>query len=508
MAKTIMLQGTSSSVGKSVLSAALCRIFVEDGFQVAPFKAQNMALNSFVTSTGGEMGRAQVVQAEACRIAPDVIMNPILLKPTEPAVSQVIVLGKPVGNLSAAFYHHNFKEEVWKVITESLAVLMANYEILVIEGAGSPAEVNLKANDVVNMRVAKEIQTPVLLVADIDRGGALASIVGTLELLEPEERQLIKGLIINKFRGDINLLQPALDFLEQRTKIPVVGVIPYFTDFKIPEEDSVVIETLSSGIKDKDKIDIAVINLPHISNFTDFDALAYEPDVEIRYIKEADTLGKPDLIIIPGSKNTIADMHFLRNTGLAEKLTYLHENYQVPIIGICGGYQILGKKLIDPYEIESSLGECTGLGLLDIETEFIPEKVTTQITGEVYGNKGLLSACQALKVAGYEIHMGKTSLKGIEEYPFALDKDTQISEGSMSSDGLVFGTYLHGIFDNDLLRRQILNNVRNFKGWLPIEASSINVSALQEEAFNKLAKIVRDNVNLPFLYEIMGLENE
>jgi len=508
MGKTIMLQGTSSNVGKSVLNAALCRIFVQDGFQVAPFKAQNMALNSFVTSTGGEMGRAQVVQAEACRIAPDVIMNPILLKPTEPAVSQVIVLGKPVGNLSAAFYHHNFKEEVWKVITESLAALMAKYEILVIEGAGSPAEVNLKANDVVNMRVAKEIQAPVLLIADIDRGGALASIVGTLELLEPDERQLIKGLIINKFRGDINLLQPALDFLEQRTKIPVVGVIPYFTDFKIPEEDSVVIETLSSGIKDKGKIDIAVINLPHISNFTDFDALAYEPDVEIRYIKEANTLSQPDLIIIPGSKNTISDMLYLENSGLAERIIFLNTNYKVPVIGICGGYQILGKKLIDPYGTESSLGECTGLGLLNIETEFIPEKVTTQITGEVNANKGLLSACQALKVAGYEIHMGKTSLKGIKEYPFTLYKDTQISEGSMSTDGLVFGTYLHGIFDNDLLRRQILNNVRNFKGWLPIEASSINLSALQDEAFNKLAKIVRDNINLPFLYEIMGLKNE
>jgi len=508
MAKTIMLQGTSSSVGKSVLSAALCRIFVQDGFQVAPFKAQNMALNSFVTSTGGEMGRAQVVQAGACKIAPEVIMNPILLKPTQPAVSQVIVLGKPVGNLSASFYHNSFKEKAWKVITESLATLMLNYEILVIEGAGSPAEVNLKANDVVNMRVAKEIQAPVLLVADIDRGGALASIVGTLELLEPDERQLIKGLIINKFRGDINLLKPALDFLEQRTKIPVVGVIPYFTDFKIPEEDSVVIETISSNLKDKDKIDVAVINLPHISNFTDFDALAYEPDVEIRYIKETNTLGQPDLIIIPGSKNTIADMQFLEKTGLAEKITFLHTNRKVPIIGICGGYQILGKKLIDPYETESSLGECVGLGLLDIETEFIREKVTTQVTGEVKGNTGLLSACQALKIAGYEIHMGKTSFKDIDEHPFTLNKSTQISEGSMNIDGLVFGTYLHGIFDNDLLRRQILNNVRKYKGWLPIEASSINVSAIEEEAFNKLAKIVRENINLPFLYEVMDIENE
>lgn len=509
LAKTIMVQGTSSNVGKSILTAALCRIFLQDGYRVAPFKAQNMALNSFVTPAGGEMGRAQVVQAEACRIDPDVIMNPVLLKPTQQASSQIVVLGKPIGNLSATHYHNSYKDKAWEVITQSLEKLMADFQVLVIEGAGSPAEVNLKANDVVNMRVAREVNSPVLLVADIDRGGALASIVGTLELLEPEERALIKGLIINKFRGDLNLLKPALDFLEEKTGKPVIGVIPYFSDIKIPEEDSVVIETINTSYQDKAKLDIAVINLPHIANFTDFDALADEIDVKLRFVKKGISLGNPDLIIIPGSKNTIADMLYLESSNLSREIKDLTLLHNTPVIGICGGYQILGRKMNDPYQIESDLGECRGLGLLPIETEFLTEKVTSQVKGQVIVNNGLLTGCQGLNIEGYEIHMGRTEIIEKIKPPFVLIErggiKIQVADGAISPNGLILGTYLHGIFDNDLLRRQILNNIRISKGWKPIQSPTVNTKSEREKAFNNLAELVRKNINLPYLYEIMGL---
>jgi len=509
MAKTIMLQGTSSNVGKSVLTAALCRIFLQDGYYVAPFKAQNMALNSYITATGGEMGRAQVVQAEACKIEPSVCMNPILLKPTQHASSQVIVLGKPIGNISASKYHNQYKDKAWEIITQSLENLLKDYQILVIEGAGSPAEVNLKANDVVNMRVAKEIQAPVLLVADIDRGGALASIVGTLELLEPEERDLVKGLIINKFRGDINLLKPALDFLEEKTGKSVLGVIPYFEDIKIPEEDSVIIETVNTFSKQTEKLDIAVINLPHISNFTDFDALADEIDVEIRYVKKGMALGQPNLIIIPGSKNTIADMHYLHTSSLSQQIKDAVIKNEIPIIGICGGYQILGKKMFDPKKTESDIGEYSGLGLLNIQTEFAVEKITSQVKGKVLYNQGLLKGCSGLKIEGYEIHMGVTELENKLDIPFVISersgKNIHLLDGAVNYAGLVLGTYIHGIFDNDLLRRQILNNIREAKGWEPIIEPTAITKVLREESFNKLAEVVRENINLSLIYEIMGL---
>ncbi|MFZ5943608.1 MAG: cobyric acid synthase [Bacillota bacterium] len=510
MAKTVMLQGTSSNVGKSVLTAALCRIFLEDGYRVAPFKAQNMALNSFVTLDGGEMGRAQVVQAQACKLEPDVLMNPILLKPTRHASSQVIVLGKPVGNLSAVDYHHKFKESAWKVICESLKTLIDQYELLVIEGAGSPAEINLKENDVVNMRVAKEITAPVLLVADIDRGGAIASIVGTLELLDPEERELIKGIIINKFRGDIALLQPALDFIKNKTGKPVLGVIPYFSDFKIPEEDSVALETCNNSSTNSQKLDIAVINLPHISNFTDFDALASENDVELRYVKKGKQLGTPDLIIIPGSKNTIGDMNYLEESNFSNDIKRLVLEKNVPVIGICGGYQILGKKLYDPHQTESDLIEYPGLGLLDIETEFLTNKITYRVKGVVKGSQGILRGCQNLNIEGYEIHMGITNFTGKLDTPFNLDirgrESVLLNDGAISKNGLILGTYIHGIFDNDLLRRGLLNNIRVAKGWEPITSPTFNNKIEQEEAFDKLADLVRENIDMSFLYQLMELK--
>ncbi|MFZ7102597.1 MAG: cobyric acid synthase [Peptococcaceae bacterium] len=508
MANMIMLQGTSSNVGKSVLTAALCRILLQEGLKVAPFKAQNMALNSYVTSSGGEMGRAQVVQAEACKIAPDVLMNPILLKPTQPASSQVIVLGKPIGNLSAVDYHRKFKETAWKVICASLEELKNNYEVLVIEGAGSPAEVNLKANDIVNMRVARELNSPVLLVADIDRGGALASIVGTLELLEDEERDLIKGIIINKFRGDIDLLTPAIEFLEHKTHKPVLGVIPYFTEFRIPEEDSVAIENFNTAYTGNEKLDIAVINLPHIANFTDFDALSAERDVELRYVKEAAALGKPDLIIIPGSKSTIADMTYLCKSGLAEKIKSLAFD-GIPVIGICGGFQILGQRLLDPHRTESELECCTGLALLDIETVFATNKITSLVKGRVKYESGLLKGCNDFLITGYEIHMGTTKVNKKIASPFLLEERSNQNitafDGAIAESGNVLGTYLHGIFDNDLLRRQMINNIRQKKGWESLAYTGLDIKEQRDKDLDKLAEHVRKNLDVKLLLQIMGL---
>lgn len=506
-----MLQGTGSNVGKSILTAALCRIFFQDGYSVAPFKGQNMALNSYVTADGGEMGRAQVIQAEACKIQPDVLMNPVLLKPTRDSASQVIVLGQPVGHLSARDYHVQYKDKAWQVIKDSLYRLNDSYEVLVIEGAGSPAEVNLKENDVVNMRVAKEIGAPVLLVADIDRGGALASVVGTLELLDQEERDLIKGIIINKFRGDINLLKPALDFLEAKTGKPVVGVMPYFQGFKLPEEDSMATENLNTVYTGQDKLDVAVIQLPYISNFTDFDALTDEADINLRYVKKGDELANPDLIIIPGSKNTLADLEYLEKSNLVQEIKNASLR-GIPIMGISSGYQILGSKLFDSEKTAAEPVEYQGLGLLNTETVFNTEKTTTQVKAKVRVNAGIIKNCQNMQLEGFEIHTGTTTLRGEEDNsPFLLTESSgqgvNLPEGAISQSGQVFGTYLHGIFDNDAFRRQVLNNLREAKGWEHIELPTVETNLLKEEAFNKLAQGVRENINLPLLYKVMGLKD-
>lgn len=512
MAKTIMLQGTGSHVGKSILTTALCRIFFQDGYSVAPFKGQNMALNSYVTADGGEMGRAQVIQAEACKIQPDVLMNPVLLKPTRDSASQVIVLGNPIGNLSASDYHIQYKDKAWQVIKDSLYKLNDSYEVLVIEGAGSPAEVNLKENDVVNMRVAKEIGAPVLLIADIDRGGALASVVGTLELLDQEERDLIKGIIINKFRGDINLLKPALDFLETKTGKPVVGVMPYFQGFRIPEEDSIATENLNTVYTGQDKLDIAVIHLPYISNFIDFDALTDEADIDLRYVKKGDALGSPDLIIIPGSKNPHSDLEYLEQSNLVKEIENASSIKKIPIIGISSGFQILGSRLFDREKAEAELVEYQGLGLLNTETVFNTEKIATQVKGRVMVNYGILKNCQNMQLEGFEIYTGKTTLiGGGDNYPFLLTEssgqETNLPEGAINQSGQVFGTHMHGIFDNDAFRRQVLNNLREAKGWAPIEMPTVETTLLKEEAYNKLAQVVRKNINLPLLYKVMGLKD-
>lgn len=508
-----MLQGTGSHVGKSILVAALCRIFLQDGYKVAPFKSQNMALNSYVTADGGEMGRAQVVQAEAAGLAPDVVMNPVLLKPTGQATSQVIVMGKPVGNLSAKEYHEKYNMQVLGVVEEALNNLKSRFEIIAIEGAGSPAEVNLQATEIVNMRIARMADCPVLLVADIDKGGALASVVGTLELLDPEDRARVAGILINKFRGDVRLFQPAVDFLEKKTGIPVLGIIPYFQGFRVQEEDTIPEATMKAGAKRVDnKIDVAVINLPHISNFTDFDPLEDEPDIHLRYVGKADKLGNPDMIIIPGSKNTIHDLAYLVKSGLANAIK---ENDQrgIPIVGICGGYQILGRELHDPLHTESDIDSMKGLGLLNTSTTFEPDKITTQVQAEVIGSGPLLNGAKGLQVTGYEIHMGRSELgEGVSPAFRIFERSTRevdVIDGAVRADGRVFGTYIHGVFDNDGFRRHIINLIREQKGWGPLaDLEIVTVTEQREKDFNKLADVVRNNMDMEKLYQIMGLVGE
>lgn len=509
----IMLQGTGSHVGKSVLVAALCRIFLQDGYKVAPFKSQNMALNSYVTADGGEMGRAQVVQAEAAGLAPDVVMNPVLLKPTGQATSQVIVMGKPVGNLSAKEYHEKYNMQALSVVEQALNTLKSKFEIIAIEGAGSPAEVNLQATEIVNMRIARMADCPVLLVADIDKGGALASVVGTLELLDPADRARVAGILINKFRGDVRLFQPAVDFLEKKTGIPVLGIIPYFQGFRVQEEDTIPEATMQAGTKRVDnKIDVAVINLPHISNFTDFDPLEDEPDIHLRYVGKADKLGNPDMIIIPGSKNTIHDLAYLVKSGLADAIKKNDER-GIPIVGICGGYQILGRELHDPLHTESDIDSMKGLGLLNISTTFEPDKITTQVQAEVIGTGPLLSGAQGQPVTGYEIHMGRSELGDGVSPAFRIfersAKEADIIDGAVRADGLVFGTYIHGVFDNDGFRRHVINLIRTQKGWGPLQDREIlTVTEQRERDFNKLADVVRNSIDMEKLYQIMGLDGE
>ncbi|KGF47974.1 cobalamin biosynthesis protein CobQ [Veillonella montpellierensis DNF00314] len=507
MAKKLMFQGTSSNVGKSILCTALCRIFCRKGLKTVPFKAQNMALNSYVTKWGDEIGRAQVAQAEAAGIEPIVQMNPVLLKPTGNQSSQVVLMGKPVGVFSAKEYHTQYSLTALDKVKESLAFLDANYDMIVIEGAGSPAEVNLKANDIVNMRIAKITQAPVMLIADIDRGGAIASIVGTLELLEPEERDLVKGIIINKFRGDINLLKPALDFIETKTGKKVVGVIPAIDNLDIDEEDSVALEN-KKAVANND-IQIAVLQTPKISNFTDFDALNYEPDVTVRYIGHGDMIGHPDLIILPGSKNTLADLDYLRTTGLADEIINL-VIAGTPVIGICGGNQMLGTMLYDPEHMESDITEIEGLGLLPTETTMKHHKTTHQVKFDVDALTFLGHTYHGKDLKGYEIHMGDTVMTNDSATRcFSItsrsDKPVNVIDGFISGDGHVMGTYIHGIFDNDGIRRFIINALRIRKNLLPLD-EVFHYWEHKNNAYNRLADIVESHIDMDYIESL--LEND
>lgn len=511
MAKPVMIQGTGSHVGKSILTAALCRIFKEDGINVAPFKSQNMALNSFVTEEGGEMGRAQVVQAEAAGLVPHIHMNPILIKPHADMQAQVIIHGKVKGNYSARDFH-GFKKDAMKYVKESYDHLAAQYDLVIIEGAGSPAEINLRENDIANMGTAHLVDAPVILVGDIDKGGVFASLVGTLELLDEADRSRIKGFIINKFRGDISLLKPGLDFLEEKTGLPVLGVIPYFRDIYIQEEDSVnldnrkrVDESCQNISKEEGRnMEIAVLYLPHISNFTDFDPFASEEDVNVRYVASGEKIGRADLIIIPGSKSTIADLKALKNYGYADEIA-AHVDRGGRLVGICGGYQMLGQAISDPQGVEGG-GSVEALGYLDIKTVMNREKMTQQV--EAVGTKGSIYKEQEKTLRGYEIHMGESFYVNGSRPLFEVTRQgkftTTVYDGAAAREGRIWGTYMHGIFDNDDFRFAFLEEMRNEKGMASI-GSSKSHEAAKEEGFKKLAALVRENLDMKKLYEITGI---
>jgi cobyric acid synthase CobQ len=525
--RTLMVQGTASDVGKSVVVAALCRIFLQDGHRVAPFKSQNMSLNSYVTPDGKEIGRAQGMQADACRIAATTDMNPILLKPTKEMVSQVVVHGKPLREYDARTYREHYLPKAESIVKEALERLRGQYDAIVIEGAGSPAEVNLKDRDIVNMRLAGWADAPVVLVADIDRGGVFAAIVGTLDILEPEERDRVKGFIINKFRGDVSLLKPGLDWLEQRTGKPVLGVVPYLHDLGLEDEDSASLDAKRQrgqlegkrrsaasdrGETDADNaerlLDIAVIRLPRISNFTDFDPLFAEDDVSVRYVTAPEQLGKPDAILLPGSKNTVEDLLFLRETGLeAHIMKYVQQGGR--LAGICGGYQMLGRTLHDPYGVESTRETVSGLGLFPAVTTFARDKRTERVEGFA---DGWGEETEPLPIDGYEIHMGETRFAEPVAHPFRVGLEREAGpdrvlypEGCMSGDGKIWGTYVHGILHNDGLRREWLNRLRADNGWEPLPVT-LFYREKREAAFDKLADHVRSHLDMERIYAMMAVE--
>ncbi|WP_051569283.1 cobyric acid synthase [Alkaliphilus transvaalensis] len=503
--KSIMMQGTASSVGKSLLTAALCRVLYQDGYRVVPFKSQNMALNSYITDEGMEMGRAQVMQAEAANIKPHVLMNPILLKPSADTAAQVIIKGKVQGNMTAATYHQ-YKPQLKEMLREVYRELAEEYDVVVLEGAGSPAEINLMEKDIVNMGMAEIADAPVILVGDIDRGGVFASIYGTIMLLD-KYRERIKGVIINKFRGDKTILEPGLKMLEDLTGVPVLGVIPY-GDFDIEDEDSVT-ERFNQKLKGNAKIKIDIIKLPHISNFTDFHILETFPEVQIRYVKGRDQIKNPDMIIIPGSKNTIADLKFIRESGLEKEILTAHKEGSL-VFGICGGYQILGKWIKDPQGVESSLQEIRGLGLLDIETIFEGEKVTTQVEGVIDKDRiSFIDTQEDFYIKGYEIHMGRTKL-GENTKPFVkivnkLGEATDYFDGAISEDCRVMGTYLHGVFDQLHFTRRLMSYFIEIKGLEPLQEGQLTLEEYKNKEYDKLAKAFRENVDMEKIYQILGV---
>ncbi|MBF0473435.1 MAG: cobyric acid synthase [Nitrospirae bacterium] len=497
MAKSIMIQGTGSGVGKSLIVAALCRIFKEKGLKVAPFKSQNMALNSFVTCEGGEIGRAQAGQAEAAGILPSVYMNPILLKATGEAGSQVILMGKVHSNMTASQYYA-FKDEAWQAVLEAWERLSQQYEVIIIEGAGSPAEINLMDCEIVNMAVARYTKSPVILVGDIDKGGVFASLYGTIKLLE-QDAHLIKAFIINKFRGDLNILLPGNELLQKKTGIPVIGVLPHLGSLGLNEEDGMALDN-SNLIKHYkcEPLKIVVLRLKYISNFTDYDSLMYEPDVALKYSLRYDDIVSADIVIIPGSKNTIKDLTHLRQVGIEEALKTAHKN-GAQIIGICGGFQMLGKTIKDPYGMESDQPEAEGLRLLDGITTLDKTKTTCQVKAATIG---ALPMCNQKfnNIKGYEIHLGKTVCHD------GLFKITRLNEDLSYSDGQfkdnVWGTYIHGIFDNDDLRRSLINSVREKRGLDIFTDKHIIYEEFKEQTLQLWTEAVKTHIDMKFIYEI------
>lgn len=490
--KAILVVGTTSHAGKSMLATALCRLLSRRGWRVTPFKGQNMALNSYVTSTGGEIGYAQAVQAWAAGVTPAVQMNPILLKPQGDMTSQVILNGKPVGNVGASEYYEKFFNQGWSAIEQSLKVLSKHFDVVVCEGAGSPAEINLKHRDLTNMRIATYLNALTILIVDIDRGGSFAHVVGTLQLLEPEERALIKGVVINKFRGQLSLLQSGIDWLEEYTGIPVLGVIPWI-DEMFPAEDSLSLLERRSE-KSNTELTIGVILLPRISNFTDFDPLEAEPTVKVKYIHPSDSLGHPDAVIIPGSKTTISDLLTLQKTGMVEEL----QNYVAAggtVLGICGGFQMLGEIVADPEGIEGEDGQFDGINLLPIRTVLTIHKVSRQ--RQVTSNYPQIG----LPIIGYEIHHGRSKITNTEAAKQLFDDP---SLGVTNLEQSVWGTYLHGIFDNSPWRRAWLNRLRYPRGLATLPTGIPNYRQHRETVFNNLAELIESNLDLQPILEFLS----
>lgn len=493
-----MVQGTMSNAGKSLLAAGLCRIFKQDGYKVAPFKSQNMALNSFITEEGLEMGRAQVMQAEAAGIAPSVLMNPILLKPTNDVGSQVIVNGEVLGTMSARDYFR-YKKKLVPDIMKAYETLAAENDIIVIEGAGSPAEINLKEEDIVNMGMAKMAKAPVLLVGDIDRGGVFAQLIGTVQLLEEEERDMVKGLIINKFRGDKTILEPGVKMLEEKSGISVVGVAPYM-QIQVEDEDSLT-ERFDKN-QEIGQIDIAVIRTPRISNFTDFNPLESIPGVSLRYVKTPGELGNPDLILLPGTKNTMGDLKWLRESGMEARI--LKEASRGTLIfGICGGYQMLGETLSDPYGVEEG-GSMKGMGLLPIETVFTKEKTRTRVQGTIGTITGPYAGLSGAETEGYEIHMGETVLKEGAKSVLSI---TDTVTGQQKADGAyrdnVFGTYVHGVFDKEECAEALVRLIGEKKGLDVSSLTGVDFAAFKETQYDILADTLRRHLDMKKIYEIL-----
>lgn len=486
LAKPIMIQGTMSNAGKSLIAAALCRIFRQDGYSVAPFKSQNMALNSYITADGLEMGRAQVMQAEAAGVEPSVLMNPILLKPTSDVGSQVIVNGEVVGNMRAMEYFRR-KREFIPQIMDAYNTLSAQHDIIVIEGAGSPAELNLKADDIVNMGLARLVNSPVMLVGDIDRGGVFAQLIGTVKLLEQSEQDLIKALIVNKFRGDRSIFKTGVEILEQRSGKPVAGVVPY-VHCDIEDEDS-----LSEKLENSDSaglVDIAVIRLPRISNFTDLDVFSQYSGVSVRYVTKPEQLGKPDLIVLPGTKSTISDMKWLRECGLEAALKKAASAGTL-IFGICGGYQLLGEVISDP-ECSEGGGEIRGLELLRAKTVFTSEKRRTRTTGCFGSITGDFSFLSGAEFSGYEIHMGRTESEGAP----------LLSTGDGAFSGNVCGCYIHGIFDSEEVSGRLVNELFRRKG-LEYSGKPVDRNAYKQSQYDLLADSVRESLDMELIYKII-----
>ncbi len=481
MSKKLMVLGTCSNAGKSLIAAGLCRILKNRGYKVAPYKSQNMALNSFITEDGLEMGRAQVVQAEAAGVKPDVRMNPILLKPNSDTGSQIILHGEVYGNYTAALYYEE-KEFFEREAVKALEELERDFDYIIMEGAGSASEINLKSKDIVNMGLAKKVDAPVIIVGDIDRGGVFGALAGTMLLFDDEERELVKGVIINKFRGNIDILKPGLEMIEDIIKRPVLGVVPYM-EVDIDDEDSLSMK--EKGSKVSGFIDIVVIRTPRISNFTDFNAFEQFEGVGVRYVKSPREIGDPDMIIIPGTKSTMGDLKWLRETGMETRIQK-HASKGKPVFGICGGYQMLGQYLKDEHGVEGG-GEMKGIGLLPHSTEFSESKTRKSQIGKLANVNGIFKGLSGMEYEGYEIHMGISP-----------------GFGNIINEGNVYGTYIHGIFDRSEISTEIINSLMKSKGIEISHKDVIDMDKYKEKQYEILAENLEKAIDVDKLLAVLG----